>query len=101
VDGSLADAVEHARANGQIAIWDRAVRDYAIALCDLEARRLLPLADGAVGVLLNRDRLIAREWRKWNAMTGNNGSLIVLDVERVRQVLESHEASDDEIEGLA
>jgi hypothetical protein len=101
LDGSLAQAAKEARANGQIVIWDQSVRDYAIALYDLEAQRLLPLADAQAGILINRDPLIRREWRKWNAMTGNRGSLVILDTERVRIVLEPDEASDGEVEGLA
>jgi hypothetical protein len=99
-DGSVAQAAEEARANGQIVLWDQSVRDYAIALYEIEAQRLLPLADAEVGVLLNRDALIRREWVKLNKMTGNRGSLVVLDVERARLVLAAS-ADEDEIEGLA
>src|SRR5262245_50273651 len=95
-DSSLAHAAEQAIAHGQIVVWDQSARDYAIALYDLAAQRLLPLTDAQVGILLNRDGLIAREWKKWNAMTGNTGSLIVLDIERAQRVLDRDKSPDDD-----
>jgi hypothetical protein len=101
LDGSLAQAAKQASASEQIVFWDQSVRgEYAIALYDLKAQRLLPLSDVEVGRLLTRDRLIAREWRKWQAMMGNKGSLVVIDVERARQTLASA-SDDDDIAGLA
>jgi hypothetical protein len=100
LEGSLAHAAEQARANGQIAFWDLSIQDYAIALYDLNAQRLLPLGDADVGRLLNWDFLIRREWCKWSSMTGNRGSLVVLDVERARRVLAAA-TDEDDIAGLA
>ena len=80
----LERAVAFASENGQLAIWDRCERQWAIALYDQESRQLSPLSDEQSALLLNRDALIRREWRRWNAMTGNVGSLIILDAERAR-----------------
>jgi hypothetical protein len=56
LDGSLAQAAEEAKANGQIVVWDQSVRDFAVALYDEEAELLLPLGDAEAGLLLNRAR---------------------------------------------
>jgi hypothetical protein len=83
----LEQAVAFAKENDQVALWDRAGRLWSIAVYDEQAKRLHPLTDEEAATVLNRDAVIAREWRKWNAMTQNEGSLIVLDAERVRRVL--------------
>jgi hypothetical protein len=62
------------------------------------------LTDEQAGIILNRDPRIAREWGKWNGMTQNQGSLIVVDRERVEAVLTAaneQPASDDDVMGLA
>jgi hypothetical protein len=98
----LERAVALARSNEQIAIWDLAEeRPWAIALYEARTRQLLPLSDEEAATLINRDPMIRREWSRWNAMHQNHGSLIVLDVERVRKVLEPDEVFDDDVEGLA
>jgi hypothetical protein len=63
-----------------------------------------PLTDEEAAILLNRDLLIRRAWRKWNAASKNRGSLLVLDPQRVFRVLRgATEGSneDDEMRGLA
>jgi hypothetical protein len=63
---------------------------------------LLPLSDEEAALVLNRDRLIRREWRKWNAATGNRGSLIIFDRERVKTLLRAateDPQGDDDVSG--
>jgi hypothetical protein len=50
-------------------------RSYGVALYDDATKKLRPLTDEEAAILLNRDPDIAREWRKWNAMTQNEGTL--------------------------
>ena len=83
----LAQAAAVAKANHQIVIWDRAERPWAIAVYDIRTRQLHPLDDREAAIVLNRDPLIRNEWSKWNVMTGQQGSLIVLDAERARRAL--------------
>jgi hypothetical protein len=67
-------------------------------------QRLRPLTDEEAAIILNRDPRIAREWRKWNAMSGNQGSLIIIDGKRVQAVLKAateEPGSDDDVMGLA
>jgi hypothetical protein len=102
-DGSeppgLEQAVAFAKANQQVAVWDRAERPWAIALYDSVTKKLRPLSDQEAARLLNSDPLIGREWRRWNAMTGNQGSLVVVDGERVRRILsEAHEEPEGDVD---
>jgi hypothetical protein len=64
---------------------------------------VVPLTDEQAGIVLNRDPEIRRQWRKWNAMTKNQGSLIVLSRERIQRVLEGTDGNDedDDMRGLA
>jgi hypothetical protein len=101
LSAALERAVNFAKENQQIAIWDRSPQPYAIALYEERTKELRPLTDEEAAIILNGDPSIAQEWSKWNAMSQNSGSLIVLDVERVRRMLKPDEASDDEIEGRA
>jgi hypothetical protein len=96
----LEQAVAFAEENNQVALWDRKERPWAIAVYDAQAKRLHPLSDEEAATVLNSDAVIAREWRKWNAMTQNEGSLIVIDAERVRRVLNEveDERGDDEMD---
>ncbi len=57
-------------------------------LYEPDRQEVRPLTDEEAAIVLNRDPLIGREWRRWNAMSGNRGSLIVLDAERVKHVLQ-------------
>jgi hypothetical protein len=101
---TLERAIALARQNQQVAIWDRCKRPYALGVYDSRTGRVLPLSDEQAGIMLNRDPHIAREWRKWNGMTQNQGSLIVVDRQRVRGVLRAANevpASDDDVLGLA
>jgi hypothetical protein len=103
LSATLEQAVSFAREQGQLALWDRSPRPYAIALYD-ENRRLRPLTDEEAATLLNRDSLIRKHWSKWNAMTGNEGSLVVIDTERALRILAAATEgpdSDDEVKGLA
>jgi hypothetical protein len=99
----LEQAVALAKSNEQIAIWDLAERPWAIALYDAGTRQLHPLSDEEAGAVINRDPLIRRDWRKWNAMHQNHGSLIVLAKERVLRILEAacDDREDDDVNGLA
>jgi hypothetical protein len=97
---ALIEAVKFAKANGQIVVWDNSKRDYAIALYDEKTQQVQPLADDDAAILINRDPLIRREWCKWNEMTGNKGSLVVLDVVHARRVLAAA-IDEGELEGLA
>lgn len=99
----LEQAVAVARENGQVAIWDLAERPWAIALYDALTKQLTPLTDEQVGILLNRDPLIGREWHRWNAMSQNRGSLVVLDGDHVGRVLSeaSQDPDDDDETGEA
>jgi hypothetical protein len=98
-DGDASSALEQAatvaKRNHQIVIWGRAERPCAIAVCNIRTKQLHPLDDGTATVL-NRDPLIRREWRRWNAMTRNQGSLIVLDTERVVRILAAATDEPDE-----
>jgi len=97
-------AIALARQNRQVAIWDRCKRPYALGVYDSRTKRVRPLTDEQAGIILNRDPCIAREWRKWNGMTQNQGSLIVVDGECVEAVLTAtneQPASDDDVMGLA
>jgi hypothetical protein len=101
---TLEQAIALARQNRQVAIWDRRKRSYALAVYDSTTRRVHPLTDEQAGIILNRDPRIAWEWRKWNGMTGNQGSLIVLSRERIQRVLEEAKGiaeEDDDVTGLA
>jgi hypothetical protein len=101
---ALVRAAKLAQASGQLVAWDNSARDYAIALWNAQTQQVQPLTDEEAALLLNRDALIRRAWRKWNAASKNRGSLIVLDAERARRVLrEATEDSneDDEMRGLA
>jgi hypothetical protein len=103
-DPALLKAAKFAKANGQTVAWDASRRWYAIALFDHESKRLRPLTDEEAAILINRDPLIRRAWRKWNAASRNGGSLVVLDAERALRVLTASTDAgdeDDEIEGLA
>jgi len=84
---ALSQAAELARTNGQIVAWDTSSRWCAVALYDHASKRLQPLTDEEAAVLLNRDSLIRREWRKWNAASKNRGSLIVLNSAHALRIL--------------
>ena len=93
-----------AREHDQLVLWDRSPRSYAVAFYDDATKRLCPLSDAQAAILLTSDPTIGREWRRWSAMTGNRGSLIILDSERVQAVLEAVKEKtrgDDEVTGLA
>ena len=101
---ALVQAVTFARKQGQLVLWDRSSRPYAIASYDEESKRLRALTDEEAGTILNQDAGIAREWRRFNGMTGNQGSLIVIDADRVSRVLkQTNEEPEDEghMRGLA
>jgi hypothetical protein len=92
----LEQAVALAKSNEQIAIWDLAERPWAIALYDARTKQLHPLTDEEAAIVINSDPLIRREWRRWNAMNGNRGSLIVLSGDRIQQALnEGRDAAED------
>jgi len=100
---ALEQSIAFARQNQQIAVWDRGKRPYALGVYDSTTRRVHPLNDEQAGIILNRDPHIAREWRKWNRMTQNQGSLIVLSRERIQRVLEGAgpDEDDHDVMGLA
>jgi hypothetical protein len=99
----LEQAVAFARENGQLVLWDRSSRPYAVAVYEEERKRLRPLSDPDGAIILNRDPSFAREWLKWSGMTGNLGSLIILDEDRVRRVLReaNEKTGEDDVNGLA
>jgi hypothetical protein len=101
---ALEQAIEVARQNHQVAIWDRGRRPHALGVYDSRTKRVRPLSDEQTGIILNSDPSIAREWRKWNGMTQNQGSLIIVDRECVESVLKAADAeptSNDDVLGLA
>lgn len=54
--------------------------------------------------MINRDPIVRRAWRKWNAASKNRGSLVVLEPERALRVLATppeEPDGDDEVTGLA
>jgi hypothetical protein len=86
------------------AAWDISRRDYAVALYDRKSEQLQPLTDEEAAILLNRDPLIRKEWKKWNAASKNRGRLIILDSQRARRVLRAatdEPDEDNEMKGLA
>lgn len=100
----MVHAAKLARAKGQLVAWDKLERDYAIALYLEQTHQLQPLSDEQTAILINGDPVISSAWRKWNAASGNRGSLIVLDSERAFRVLRAatNEPDDDnEMKGLA
>ena len=97
---ALVEAAKFARANGQLVAWDCSEQRYAIGVYHPETEQVQPLTDEEAAILLNRDPAIRRAWKKWNAASRNQGSLVVLDAEMVRRVLGSEAASDDESEGI-
>jgi hypothetical protein len=100
----LEQAAASAKRRRQIAIWDRGARAWAIALHDASTNQLLPLSDEEAALVLNRDRLVRRQWCKWNAAAGNLGSLIIIEGERVKAILEAardERKDDDDVKGLA
>jgi hypothetical protein len=103
VSSALAQSIAFARQNQQVAIWDRGKRPYALGVYDSRTRRVRPLTDEQAGIILNRDPLIRRYWKKWNAMTQNQGSLILINPERIQRVLEGTGGldEDDDVMGLA
>lgn len=70
-DAALIRAAKLARANGKLVAWDNSERDYAIALYDEQTHQVQPLTDEEAAILLNREVLIRRAWRKWNAASKN------------------------------
>jgi hypothetical protein len=101
---ALEQAVAVARKQDQLALWDRSPRPYIIALYEEGTRRLRPLSDDEAAVILNRDPDIAREWLKWSRMTGQQGSLIVINPERALRILAASNRErdeEDETGGLA
>src|SRR5213078_2341067 len=86
---TLDRAARYALQNDQLVIWDCSVRPWAVATYNVASRQLQPLTDEEAANLLTRDAEVGRQWRKWSGMSQNHGSLIVLDVERVRKVLEA------------
>jgi hypothetical protein len=101
---ALDQAVAFARKNGQLALWDRSPRSYGVAYYDDAARRLCPISDQEAAIILNTVASIGREWRRWNAMTGNQGSLIIIEGQRVKAILEAardEREDDDDVKGLA
>jgi hypothetical protein len=100
VSAALEQAIAFAKENQQLVVWDQAPRPWAVAVYDADSNQLCAYSDEDAAKLLNRDPLIRKQWKKWNAMTGNRGSLILLDIERACRVLEPDETSDDENEGL-
>jgi hypothetical protein len=101
---ALTRAAKLAKANGQLVAWDNSERDYAIALYHEQTGQVQPLTDEEAAILLNRDSLIRRAWRRWNAASKKGGSLIVLDAERALRVLAAPTEKpdgDDEVKGLA
>jgi hypothetical protein len=104
LSAALEESVAFAREHHQLALWDRSPRSYAVAFYDDVMKRLCPLSDEEAAILLNSDPAMSREWRRWNAMTSNRGSLIIIDGERVQAVLKAankEPGSDDDVTGLA
>jgi hypothetical protein len=100
----LIQAAKLASASGHLVAWDNSERGYAIALYHEQTQELQALTDEEAAILLNRDLLIRRAWRNWNAASKNRGSLIVLDTERALRILAAPGDApdqDDEIAGLA
>jgi hypothetical protein len=95
-DAALIRAAKLARANGKLVAWDNSERDYAIALYDEQTHQVQPLTDEEAAILLNREVLIRRAWRKWNAASKNRGSLVVLDSERALRMLAAPTEEPDE-----
>ena len=80
------------------------MRPYSLGVYDSKTGRVCPLTDEQAGVILNRNPRIAREWRKWNRMTQNQGSLIVVDRQLIGADLKAasqEPANDDDVLGLA
>jgi hypothetical protein len=101
---ALIRAAKRASANGQLVAWDNSKREYAIALYHEQTHQLQPLTDEEAAILLNRDSLIRRAWRRWHAASKSGGSLIIIDGERIKGILESardEPEDDDEMKGLA
>jgi hypothetical protein len=101
---ALEQSVAYAKEHDQLALWDRSSRSCAVAVYDDATKQLRALSDEESAMLLNRDPTIRRDWRRWNAMTGNQGTLIVIDAEHVRAVLEpgsEEQDGDDQVSGLA
>jgi hypothetical protein len=97
LSAALEQSVAYATKQGQIALWDCSSRPYTLALYDERRRALRPLTDEQAAIILTRDAGVARQWRTWNARSGNQGSLILLDADRVSRVLnEPKEEPEDE-----
>lgn len=92
-----------ARKHEPVTLWDRSPRSYAVAFYDDATKAVCPLSDEESAVLPNSDLTIRREWFKWNAMTDNRDSLVVVDAERVQAVLRAaskEQEGDVEVTGL-
>ena len=100
---ALADAAKLARANGQLVAWDSSFHEFAIGLYHDDTHQVQPLTDEEAATLLNRDPTIRQAWQKWNAASKNRGSLIILEAERARRILEAPTEApfEDDIMGLA
>ena len=98
---ALERAIVVARENHQLAIWDLVANVPTLSASTTPKRDSASLSDEQAGIMLNRDPRIAREWKKWNLMTPNQGgSLILIDPERVQRVLEGDNGLDEDDDGL-
>jgi hypothetical protein len=81
------EALEFARHNQQIGVWDTGEHGSLLAIWDGATEVVVTLdADQALPILAS-DQEISRLWRRWRGMTGQAGCLIIVDEARCRAFL--------------
>jgi hypothetical protein len=81
------EALEFARTNEQIGIWDRGDASCLLAVWDDERELIVPLDDEQSRSILLSDEDVCLQCRKWRAITQAAGRFIVIDEARCRAFL--------------
>jgi hypothetical protein len=81
------EALEFARKNEQIGVWDRGDASCLIAVWDDEREVIVPLDDEQSRSILLADEEIFAQCRKSRAITQAAGRFIVVDEARCRELL--------------
>lgn len=81
------EALEFARKNQQIGVWDRGDASCLIAVWDDEREAVVPLDDEQSRSILLADEAVLFQCRKWRAITQAAGRFILIDQARCYELL--------------
>jgi hypothetical protein len=81
------EALEFARSNQQLGIWDTGDQSTLLAVWDDGLETVVPLDEDQALPILATDQEINLQWRKWRGMSGKPGRLIIVDQARCQALL--------------